>query len=324
MVLGPITEYEGQVKEFFKYLETQHVDGIVVAGGNGTLVETVTGILRKENTTFSRKVPVGVIPVGETNMRMLDAAMAVVKGSTEKLDVLKIEGDGGKTTYALCGLQAGVYRDARGRASKYWYLGPLKHRFTYLRSSFGLWPPVMHGKLEYTEARDTDIPVKKAAEKFIEEKPAQQSRSFVMSILGIFSGHFRSKMQKAEAEEDEVEVEYTNTHTVDTNLESLEITISTGYQTQERKGISLGLAPANISKTHFISEGWRRISEPIWKMDWDTNSQVPCRRVKLEPEVNPEKESWYNIDGEQFEAMPIEVTLLKNKLKFFKCQTQPS
>ena len=33
------TEYEGQVKEFFKYLEAQHVDGIVVAGGNGTLIE---------------------------------------------------------------------------------------------------------------------------------------------------------------------------------------------------------------------------------------------------------------------------------------------
>lgn len=50
--------------------------------------------------------------------RMLDAAMAVVKNNTEKLDVLKIEGEGGKTTYALCGLEAGGYRDAKERTSK--------------------------------------------------------------------------------------------------------------------------------------------------------------------------------------------------------------
>ena len=51
--------------------------------------------------------------------RMLDAAMSVVHGVTERLDVLKVEGAEGKTTYALCGLQAGAYRDARERTSKY-------------------------------------------------------------------------------------------------------------------------------------------------------------------------------------------------------------
>ena len=49
---------------------------------------------------------------------MLDAAMAVVYNKTEKMDVLKIEGEGGKTTYALCGLEAGGYRDAKERISK--------------------------------------------------------------------------------------------------------------------------------------------------------------------------------------------------------------
>ena len=33
------TEYEGQVKEFVKLLETQDTDAIVVAGGDGTLLE---------------------------------------------------------------------------------------------------------------------------------------------------------------------------------------------------------------------------------------------------------------------------------------------
>lgn len=49
---------------------------------------------------------------------MLDAAIAVVRNNTEKMDVLKIEGEEGKTTYALCGVEAGGYRDAREKTSK--------------------------------------------------------------------------------------------------------------------------------------------------------------------------------------------------------------
>lgn len=35
------TEYDGQIKEFFKLLERRHVDGVVVAGGNGSLLEVI-------------------------------------------------------------------------------------------------------------------------------------------------------------------------------------------------------------------------------------------------------------------------------------------
>lgn len=33
-------------------------------------------------------------------------------------------------------------------------------------------------------------------------------------------------------------------------------------------------------------------------------------------------ERWYTIDGEKFEAIPIETTLLRNRLKFYKCDDQ--
>ena len=33
---------------------------------------------------------------------------------------------------------------------------------------------------------------------------------------------------------------------------------------------------------------------------------------------------WYDIDGEHFEAMPIEVTLLKKRLKIFTLPEQKS
>eukprot|EP00106_Octopus_bimaculoides_P004313 XP_014771755.1 PREDICTED: acylglycerol kinase, mitochondrial-like [Octopus bimaculoides] len=62
------TEYEGQVKQLLTVLEKEHTDAIVVAGGDGTLLETVTGMMRKSNNQkFCQAVPVGVIPLGQQN-----------------------------------------------------------------------------------------------------------------------------------------------------------------------------------------------------------------------------------------------------------------
>ncbi|KAH3832461.1 hypothetical protein DPMN_105749 [Dreissena polymorpha] len=327
------TEYEGQVKEFFQFLETQHVDGIVVAGGNGTLIETVTGMLRKGDKTFLQKVPVGVIPVGESNKfasyfygsdktevrRMLDAAMAVVEGRTERQDVLKIEGDEGKTIFALCGLQAGAYRDARERTPKYWYFGPLKHRFTYLQSALRGWPPTMTGELEYTEARDSDIAVKRQRQP--DPVPNPESKGLLLSVLSLFSRLVRSRVTRPglQEKEEEEDVEYLNTRTVNTDLNTVEFTVSSMFDKDKQSlgGVTLGLGPSDLSKADFIKQGWSRLGLPTWQVDIPGNDHVLCRIVKVRPVVPEGKQLWYTIDGEQFEAMPVQISLLKNKLKVF-------
>ncbi|KAJ8298276.1 hypothetical protein KUTeg_024807 [Tegillarca granosa] len=99
------TEYEGQVKKFMSVLETKDTDGIVIAGGDGTLLEAVTGIMRKEDKSMRQNIPIGVIPLGGTNRFaqlifgsdkeqvrfILESAMSVVHGLFKKVDVLKIK-----------------------------------------------------------------------------------------------------------------------------------------------------------------------------------------------------------------------------------------
>ncbi|ESO92103.1 hypothetical protein LOTGIDRAFT_145650, partial [Lottia gigantea] len=99
------TEYEGQVKQFLNVVESKDTDGIIVAGGDGTLLEAVTGFMRKEDKKFRNTVPIGIIPLGITNkfaqivygsdiesVRFIcEAAMAVVKGVSQKYDVMKID-----------------------------------------------------------------------------------------------------------------------------------------------------------------------------------------------------------------------------------------
>lgn len=89
-------------------LETP-TDAIIVAGGDGTLSDIITGLMRKyENNLQSvRQCPIGVLPLGSTNTvasrffqkytdlpdihHMIDATMAIVKNNFKLIDALEIK-----------------------------------------------------------------------------------------------------------------------------------------------------------------------------------------------------------------------------------------
>lgn len=52
------TEHEGQAKAYMSVLDNNIVDAIVVAGGDGTLSEIVTGILRRTDN-IAQRIPIG-------------------------------------------------------------------------------------------------------------------------------------------------------------------------------------------------------------------------------------------------------------------------
>lgn len=84
-------------------------DIIVVAGGDGTLSDVVTGIMRryKDNNSAVKNIPIGILPLGSTNSvasslfygyenlkevrELVDATMAIVRGKTKLADVIKVD-----------------------------------------------------------------------------------------------------------------------------------------------------------------------------------------------------------------------------------------
>lgn len=103
------TEQEGQARGIIENLNTP-TDAILVAGGDGTLLDVVTGLMRKYdgNLAYAKQCPIGILPLGETNRtadflflkdyqdlplihEMVDATMAAIKGSTRLMDVVKLE-----------------------------------------------------------------------------------------------------------------------------------------------------------------------------------------------------------------------------------------
>uniref|UniRef100_G3USM3 DAGKc domain-containing protein n=1 Tax=Meleagris gallopavo TaxID=9103 RepID=G3USM3_MELGA len=58
------TDYEGQAKKLMELME--NTDLIIIAGGDGTVQEVVTGLLRRADEAAFSKIPIGFIPLGKT------------------------------------------------------------------------------------------------------------------------------------------------------------------------------------------------------------------------------------------------------------------
>lgn len=88
---------------------TSPIDGVIVAGGDGTLSEVITELMRKyqHNIALVKQYPIGILPLGQTNsiasslyhdyeslkdvQTLTEATMAIIKGNTRALDVVEVE-----------------------------------------------------------------------------------------------------------------------------------------------------------------------------------------------------------------------------------------
>ena len=153
------TEARHQAKELMEIMSD--TDAVVVAGGDGTVHESITGLLnRGDGLSF----PLGIIPLGTCNASaksmhqslepqspvaaatasagvargggggggkklaevraIADATLSVVRESVRKIDVLQVHvRDDEKPVYAVHAISFGLLRDVLAQADKYWYFG---------------------------------------------------------------------------------------------------------------------------------------------------------------------------------------------------------
>jgi len=128
------TESDGQAKEIMQLMKD--ADAVLVAGGDGTVMEVVTGLMRREDRDAAAKVPIGILPVGKNNLtakelfpgvdnqvRLLgEATMAVVRQLRRPTGVMQVENQTvGKSIYAMNQLDLGAWKDTRLLIDK-WFL----------------------------------------------------------------------------------------------------------------------------------------------------------------------------------------------------------
>ena len=316
-------EYEGQAKQFMSVLE--NTDVIVAAGGNGTVNEVITGLLRRPDFQSWTNIPFGIIPLGTTNtvyrqlcgedendriaQKIMDATNAIIKNNFKSVDVMKITGENGKSVYALSDLRWGSYSDAFGKTSKYWYWGPLKKYMTYMFASV---------KSQTKAPRSFELlyskPVPGVESMVTIEKPeaSQSSLDPIFSkIKQIFLWVFNpfvsssvtdtvSKLQPMPSLPDPSTLSFDDMANFNTIEFTAAINAAENAPDKFEAAAQISVEKSDFSSLNFISGGLKRFSEarpqPV-----KPEAELFAYQFRIIPKINAE--SWFKIDNEDFEAM---------------------
>ncbi|KAJ0983654.1 hypothetical protein J5N97_011909 [Dioscorea zingiberensis] len=122
-------------QEIARNMNLDQYNGIICVSGDGTLVEVVNGLLQKEDWQAAIKMPLGIVPAGTGNgmaKSLLDsvgevysvsnAAFAIIRGHTRKLDVASIL-QGEARFYSVLMLTWGFMADVDIESEKYRWMG---------------------------------------------------------------------------------------------------------------------------------------------------------------------------------------------------------
>lgn len=324
-----------------KYIEEEmngYPDALVIAGGDGTLSEAITGLLRK--SANDPKIPaIGIVPVGKINnfsfmlfnsqemptnkveevRSMANAALSVVKGKTEKKDVMKIqlitepgieETDAKKPFYAVGSLFWGSFNDIMKKKDKYWYTGGLREYTAFLFNGFGrrgvTWK--CQANLIYSD------PCSGCSNCY--EKPESQSQK-------LHNTRWWSQFNAQEKAPEYSKILNPNClKTHEESMETSEFVISTNTvhgipENDSKLNIQINTKDNDYGIDYILSS-WKRVSNRHY-LELPQSRSVDARTLVLHPETNSEEDNeiYYSIDNEPYEVMPIKITLLPKRVEFF-------
>lgn len=309
------TDYEGQAKKLMELME--QTDMLIVAGGDGTVQEVITGLLRRPDQEKISNIPIGFIPLGSNNALspslnlssdnkvkvITSATLSILRGETVPLDVLQIKSEKEQPVFALMGLRWGAFRDAAATISKYWYFGPLKKYAAHWISTLREWPLVRDVSISYLAPtlRPPDLPPQKKPRPSLLNRIARRLRNYWNPPV--------EAPPVPPAEEPEQWQQQ--------QLSTLELYIQTHNKNpiEQRTDDSLMICaePNDFTVGEFITVGNVKEKDPSAFTKNSSKLEASACQLQL-PEGAT---SFYNIDNEEYEAMPVEVRLLPRKLRFF-------
>ncbi len=124
-----LTEYPEHGIEIVQNADFSQYDGVVAAGGDGTLFEVINGYFKN---TSEKRIPIGVLPVGTgnafahdlelDNTKIEEAIEIISSQKLRKVDVGKFNTEG-KIYYFLNIIGAGFVVDANKTAQNFKFLG---------------------------------------------------------------------------------------------------------------------------------------------------------------------------------------------------------
>lgn len=308
------TNYVGHAKSFIEKLN-QLPDTIVVAGGQGTSSEVVTGLLRRKEVPC----PILLLPLGSKEKSeiynlspifkgkleyvkiLTNAAISLVENKTHLENVIRydvIDADNNaKPIYGLHRFSWGLLKDITAIRDKYWYFGILRdHAAVFfsafssdMNSGFGanfVFTPPCPGCKNCVE----NDAVKKRS--FLQGLVTSQSKANIVNKINILNENCSKKVH-GHVETSQVYITCTK------NKEAC-------YE-MEAKFIDKLLLGINLLK-----QGKQIIDDAM-----DGSLVLRSRTLELYPCDPLPQNSSYAIDGEEYATRPIKLSLIQNAIRLY-------
>ncbi|KAI5709457.1 hypothetical protein M8J76_004030 [Diaphorina citri] len=323
-----VTKGEGDARKLVESLK-ERVDAIVIAGGDGTISEVVTGLLRgfDHDCSLARRIPIGILPLGKNNhiaqsiygpiddnkvdrvQALARASMTVVQQAKSSemnalcVQVLK-EGESTKESakfYALHSIDWGNLKYAQSKRDKYWYLGPLKPYATYVFNGFSLPPvkaeiaysnPCSGCKRCYTKRSDVKVEPKKQWFQLFAPKSTGDVKPKNYALIENDQCGVLNQQQVTSMD---VKV---------TALPPPHMTFVKGKDSYDYQD--------------FVKSGWD--FEQFNRIE--AKEQIHAQQLDIIPKFDEEdpgkdKHNFVYIDNEQFDLKPLRITLLQNTIQVY-------
>lgn len=293
----------------------------------------ILGLLRRNK---NEDCPVGLLPVGRTNTLaqhlfnftsasnlkevegLADAAIAVVRGKTDRKDVIKIEpiltestnaDSTFKPIFAMGTVQWGAFRDALTLRDKYWYTGPLRAYTTFLFNAFSdklTWN--CSGRLTYSP------PCKGCSNCFVKmSEPPRNTGS-----RRWWGGGLASNNANATAGPDYSKVVNPNCRTtlaIEAQPSEMLLSTNVNRKSDETPSLSVQFGKDEVSATDFILDSWKRLRTE----EFIPASVIDVRALEFQPEkvYSEDNEAFFSIDNEAYEIKPVRISVVPRAVRLF-------
>ena len=272
------------------------------------------------------RIPLGVIPLGKTNSffkqtnkiaaqnaRTLgNATMTIIKGKAMEADVIEVASEGVRPTYALSSIYWGLFQEVKSKidAKKHWWAGPWKKEMAFVLRTVRNWPHLYTSCLTFDQ-KNADLRINSKDSEILARRGNIYENKEIEMVMKLDDLAENSEDNSLTVSNEQENNE--SSHSQPINISGLHVLLN-GNRSQPK--LLVQIWNNDLTRKELILTGAKWIKNDYGIIESEQSRVIETEQMELNPRMN--ELTWYHIDGEEFEAKDIKISIIRNKLKLFE------